>query len=163
MSRASSLEAQLGERLRNRQWRIASAESCTGGWLAKRITDIAGSSGWFDRGIVSYSDLAKQQMLQVSPATLAAHGAVSEAVAREMALGLRTLADVDVAVAVTGIAGPDGGSADKPVGTVWFGTAWPDERVRSECRHFHGDREQVRLAAVEHALRILLHRMDHDF
>lgn len=163
MSRASSLEAQLGERLRNRQWRIASAESCTGGWLAKRITDIAGSSGWFDRGVVSYSDLAKQQMLQVSPATLAAHGAVSEAVVREMALGLRTLAHVDVAVAVTGIAGPNGGTADKPVGTVWFGTAWPDERVHSECRHFHGDREQVRLAAVEHALRILLHRMDHDF
>lgn len=163
MSRASSLEEQLGERLRDRQWRIASAESCTGGWLAKRITDVAGSSGWFDRGVVSYSNEAKQQMLQVSPATLAEHGAVSEPVVREMATGMRKLADVDVAVAVTGIAGPDGGTAEKPVGTVWFGIAWPNGQVDSECRHFHGDREQVRLATVEHALRILLHRMDHDF
>lgn len=163
MTQDSALARQLGMRLAARGWRLALAESCTGGWIAKLVTDVAGSSAWFERGFVTYSNAAKIEMLGVAAETLAAHGAVSEAAAREMAAGARERSGADVALAVTGIAGPDGGTAAKPVGTVWFGRAWPDGRVEAEIRHFHGDREQVRLAAATHALRTLLQRMDHDF
>lgn len=161
MNGSDQLASELGERLKARGWRLATAESCTGGWLAKCITDVAGSSDWFDRGFVCYSNDAKRDMLDVEPCTLDQHGAVSEPVASELALGAQREARVEVAVAVTGIAGPGGGSTEKPVGTVWFGFAWPDG-VETECRRFEGDRESVRRATVAHALRTLVQRMDHD-
>lgn len=157
------LAVQLGKALRTRGWSIAAAESCTGGWIAKTITEVPVSSSWFERGFVTYSNEAKQEMLGVNAATLESHGAVSEGVAREMARGALENSRADVAVAVTGIAGPDGGSEEKPVGTVWFAWAWPDGEVRAERRLFAGDREQVRAATVEHALRTLIERMEHDF
>lgn len=147
---------ELGDLLLAHGLRLATAESCTGGLIAKYITDVAGSSQWFDRGFVCYSNAAKQQMLGVSAATLAGHGAVSEAVARELAAGAKRQAGVELAVAVTGIAGPDGGGPDKPVGTVWFGFAWPDGSVEAQCRHFQGDREGVRKATAEHAIETLI-------
>lgn len=136
---------------------VSAAESCTGGWIAKCITDIAGSSACFAYGIVSYSNDAKSSLLKVRPRTLAAHGAVSEAVVIEMATGVLRLSGADLAVAVSGIAGPDGGSDDKPVGTVWF--AWAarldggkGETVRAIRQQFHGDRAMVRAQAVALAL-----------
>jgi nicotinamide-nucleotide amidase len=134
---------------------IATAESCTGGWVAKTLTDIAGSSNAFAYGIVSYSNGAKESLLGVLPATLVAHGAVSEAVVREMAEGALKLSGADLSVAVSGVAGPGGGSADKPVGTVWF--AWALRRktgcaVFAELHHFAGDRREVRMQSVLVAL-----------
>lgn len=157
------LAVQLGKSLRARDWSVATAESCTGGWIAKTITEVPVSSSWFERGFVTYSNEAKQEMLGVNASTLEHHGAVSEAVAREMARGALDNSRADVTVAVTGIAGPDGGSEQKPVGTVWFAWAWPDGEVTAERRQFTGDREQVRAATVEHALRTLTERMEHDF
>jgi nicotinamide-nucleotide amidase len=133
---------------------IATAESCTGGMIAAAITDIAGSSAVFGFGFVTYADTAKTAMLGVPAELIAAHGAVSEAVARAMAMGARERAGADVAVAVTGIAGPDGGSVEKPVGTVWFGLA-TREGVRAERIMFAGDRASVRAQTVEHALELL--------
>jgi nicotinamide-nucleotide amidase len=136
-------------------YRLVVAESCTGGWLAKTLTDLAGSSEWFDRGYVTYSNEAKQAMLGVSLATLKQHGAVSEACVLEMAQGALTESDAEVAVAISGIAGPGGGSREKPVGTVFF--AWQkrgdDGIARREC--FDGDRGQVRWQAVVCALQQL--------
>ncbi|MFW6259164.1 MAG: CinA family protein [Halochromatium sp.] len=137
--------------------RLATAESCTGGWIAKCITDVAGSSAWLDRGFVTYSNAAKQEMLGVAEATLAAWGAVSEAVVAEMAGGAIAHSQASIAVAVSGIAGPGGGTATKPVGTLCFGWALP-EGIAVETRYFAGDREQVRRQAVAHALRGLLER-----
>ena len=136
---------------------MATAESCTGGMIAAACTDLAGSSAWFDRGFVTYSNAAKTELLGVDPVLIENHGAVSEPVARAMAQGAlaRSPAQVVVAVAVTGVAGPGGGSADKPVGTVWFGWATP-AGVASEVRHFGGDRAAVRQATVAHALTRLL-------
>ena len=126
-----------------RGWTLATAESCTGGWIAKCCTDRAGSSAWFDRGFVSYSNEAKHEMLGVENAVLKDAGAVSREVALQMAAGARSRAGTDIAVAVTGIAGPDGGSADKPVGSVWF--AWAlEDRAEAELLQFPGDREAVR-------------------
>ena len=140
---------------RARGWRIATAESCTGGMVAVALTDIAGSSDVFDRGFVTYSNAAKTDLLGVAPATLAAHGAVSEPVARAMAAGALAHSHAHVALAVTGVAGPSGGSAEKPVGTVWF--AWATTAgVTSEVMHFAGDRAAVRHATVHHALAHLL-------
>jgi nicotinamide-nucleotide amidase len=133
---------------------LATAESCTGGMIAAACTDLAGSSTWFDRGFVTYSNASKTEMLGVAPALIAQHGAVSEAVVRAMAAGALAHASAQVAVAVTGVAGPGGGSADKPVGTVWFGFALADQ-VHAECQHFPGDRAAVRAATVQHALRRL--------
>jgi len=130
---------------------LATAESCTGGLIAAACTDLAGSSQWFERGFVSYSNAAKTELLGVPAALIAAHGAVSEPVARAMAEGALAHAHAQVAVAVTGVAGPTGGSADKPVGTVWFGWAVPGG-VFSERRRFPGDRAAVRRATVAHAL-----------
>ncbi|HEX7029114.1 MAG TPA: nicotinamide-nucleotide amidase [Gammaproteobacteria bacterium] len=157
------LAVQLGKTLSEHRFSIATAESCTGGLIAAIITDIPACSGWFERGFVTYSNAAKQDMLDVRQATLEKHGAVSEAVAREMAAGALKRSRADVTVAVTGIAGPDGGSREKPVGTVWFGWAWPNGEVTAECRHFPGDRDEVRRATVEHAFRTLIRRMENDF
>ena len=135
--------------------RIATAESCTGGWVAKALTDLAGSSQWFEAGYVSYGNAAKSALLGVLPVELAEHGAVSEPVVRAMALGALERTGADLAVAVSGIAGPDGGTPGKPVGTVWFAWAWRHGKsVRAQTRHklFKGDREEVRRKSVSTAL-----------
>ncbi len=134
---------------------VSTAESCTGGWVAKAITDVDGSSTAFAYGLVSYSNGAKESLLGVQPKTLYENGAVSEAVVREMAEGALHLSGADIAVAVSGIAGPTGGSEDKPVGTVWF--AWAvrdgaDANTDTSCEHFTGDRELVRESTVAHAI-----------
>jgi nicotinamide-nucleotide amidase len=153
------LSEQVGRALLEAGWRIATAESCTAGWVAKALTDVPGSSAWVDSGYVTYSNTAKTRDLGVSERTLAEHGAVSEATVREMANGALRAAGVEMAIAVSGIAGPDGGTADKPVGTVWFGVATPEARGDAavcELRLFDGDRDQVRRQSVEHALRLAL-------
>jgi nicotinamide-nucleotide amidase len=136
-------------------WLMATAESCTGGMIAAACTDLAGSSAWFERGFVTYSNAAKHELLGVPMALIEQHGAVSEPVARAMAEGTLAHSRAQVAVAVTGVAGPTGGSATKPVGTVWFGFATP-AGVVSEMRRFDGDRAAVRAATVQHALARLL-------
>ncbi|MEO5738263.1 MAG: CinA family protein, partial [Variovorax sp.] len=142
---ADDLVLKLAELLLARKLMLATAESCTGGLIAGACTDLAGSSGWLERGFVTYSNEAKSEMLGVDAALIAAHGAVSEAVARAMAEGAVAHSRAQVSVAVTGVAGPTGGSADKPVGTVWFG--WSvDGEVRTERRRFAGDRAAVRAA-----------------
>jgi nicotinamide-nucleotide amidase len=147
--------ARLAALLTDRQWMLATAESCTGGMIAAACTDLAGSSNWFERGFVSYSNEAKTELLGVDPALVAAHGAVSEVVARAMAFGAIRHSRAQVGVAVTGVAGPGGGSEDKPVGTVWFGFQ-VDGLLTSEMRLFPGDRAAVREATVRHALNRLL-------
>jgi nicotinamide-nucleotide amidase len=171
----------LAAQLRARGWMLATAESCTGGLIAAACTDLAGSSSWFERGFVTYSNAAKAQMLGVEAALIARHGAVSEPVARAMAQGALQHAHAQVALAVTGVAGPGGGSADKPVGTVWFawaiagrardaanhepgtfaaqaGAKAPGQNptLHSEVQHFEGDRAAVRQATLLHSLRRLL-------
>ncbi len=148
--------ARLSGELHDRGWLLATAESCTGGMIAAACTDLAGSSNWFERGFVTYSNAAKTELLGVDPALIAAQGAVSEVVARAMAFGAIRHSQAQVSVAVTGVAGPAGGSRDKPVGTVWFGFQ-VDGRLTSELRHFPGDRAAVREATVRHALNRLLH------
>ncbi|MCS4511682.1 CinA family protein [Xylophilus ampelinus] len=135
---------------------LATAESCTGGLIAAACTDLAGSSAWFERGFVTYSNAAKTELLGVPADLIATHGAVSEPVARAMAAGALRHARAQVAVAVTGVAGPGGGSAEKPVGTVWFGFALPDGAVHTEDRRFDGDRAAIRAATVAHAQARLL-------
>jgi nicotinamide-nucleotide amidase len=155
---ASALVAELAEARKA----VATAESCSGGWIAKAITDIPGSSLVFHYGIVSYSNGAKESLLGVKLDTLEQHGAVSEAVVTEMAQGAMHLSGADIAVAVSGIAGPDGGSKDKPVGTVWFAWAARDgarEKVTTSCMQFDGDRELVRELTVAHALQGVLERV----
>jgi nicotinamide-nucleotide amidase len=168
----------LAAQLLARGWMLATAESCTGGLIAAACTDLAGSSTWFERGFVTYSNAAKAQMLGVDAALISQHGAVSEPVARAMAQGALQHAHAQVALAVTGVAGPGGGSADKPVGTVWFAWALPHSTpasdadanlagvaakapaqspmLHSEVMHFAGDRAAVRQATLQHSLRRLL-------
>ncbi|MGH8396735.1 MAG: nicotinamide-nucleotide amidase [Gammaproteobacteria bacterium] len=146
------LSADLGRRLLKHSLKLATAESCTGGWIAKCLTDIAGSSDWFERGFVTYSNAAKQAMLGVREKTLAEHGAVSEATVLEMATGALIHSQATIAVAVSGIAGPAGGTPDKPEGTVWIGWAWTDGKATAECFQFTGGREAVRRMAVAEAL-----------
>jgi nicotinamide-nucleotide amidase len=148
----------LADALRSRGWRMASAESCTGGLVAASCTSLAGSSDWFERGWVTYSNLAKTTELGVDAAMIDTHGAVSEAVARAMATGAVAHAAADCALSITGVAGPGGGSAAKPVGTVWFGWATP-QGVFSERLLLPGDRSAIRLAATRHALDGLLIRL----
>ena len=141
---------------------VATAESCTGGWVAKAITDVPGSSACFGYGIVSYSNGAKESILGVANPTLEENGSVSEPVVREMAEGALNLSGADVSVAVSGIAGPDGGTDEKPVGTVWF--AWnvrdgANHRIETDCRHFDGDREAIRELTVAYALQGILERI----
>jgi nicotinamide-nucleotide amidase len=141
----------LGRLLLETGYRVTAAESCTGGWIAKTLTDVPGSSAWFERGYVTYSDDAKRDMLAVPVAALAAHGAVSDAVVRAMAAGARAAARADCAIAVSGIAGPGGGTPAKPVGTVWFGWETP-AGAWTRSTVFDGDREAVRRQAVAMAL-----------
>ena len=145
------LAANLGAALSDRKWTVATAESCTGGLVAGAITDIAGSSGWFDRGFVTYSNEAKIELLGVRDATLARFGAVSEQTAREMLAGALARSRADLAVAVTGIAGPGGGTEEKPVGTVHTAVAGP-AGVRERAVRFIGDRDMVRMQASQAAL-----------
>ena len=147
--------ADLADILQKKGWCMATAESCTGGLIAAACTDLAGSSNWFERGFVTYSNAAKTELLGVEAALIGRHGAVSEAVARAMAQGAVAHSHAQAAVAVTGVAGPGGGSADKPVGTVWFGWATPGGTV-TEMKRFDGDRAGVRQATVAHALARLL-------
>jgi len=146
------LATRLGALLEARGWRVSTAESCTGGLVAGAITDIAGSSAWFERGFVTYSNPAKTEMLGVRAETLAAHGAVSEATAREMVAGALDQSSSDIAVAVTGIAGPSGGTPQKPVGLVCFAWGCRGGTVRSLTQQFPGDRAAVREASVVEAL-----------
>ena len=151
--------ATLAAALATRGWSMAAAESCTGGWIAKVCTDRAGSSGWFERGVVSYSNRAKVEMLGVQEANLERDGAVSRAVALQMAEGARERSGVDAALAVTGIAGPDGGTPGKPVGMVWFAWAVGEAPAEAERVVFQGDREGVRRQTVAHALQGLIDRL----
>jgi nicotinamide-nucleotide amidase len=150
------LATRLGACLLETQRKLALAESCTGGWVAKVVTDIAGSSQWFDRGFVTYTNESKQAMLQVPADTLATEGAVSAATVAAMARGALTQSAAQLSCAISGIAGPGGGSETKPVGLVWFAWAVRDAAVRTEQQIFNGDRETVRRQAVAHALRGLL-------
>lgn len=147
---------QLGQRLLARGWRVSAAESCTGGGIAAAITAIAGSSQWFECGIVSYANAAKHKLLQVSEQTLATEGAVSEPVVQQMLAGVLALSGSNIAVAVSGIAGPSGGSPEKPVGTVWFAWGLATGQVRTQCMQFHGDRQAIQRQAVVHGLQGLL-------
>jgi len=152
----TTLATLVGAKLSARGVMLATAESCTGGWVAQSLTAVAGSSAWFERGFVTYSDAAKQEMLEVSTETLAAHGAVSEHTAREMATNALAHSRAQLAVAITGIAGPGGGSTEKPVGTVCFAWAKNDGALNVETRHFAGDRESVRRQSVMVALQGVL-------
>jgi nicotinamide-nucleotide amidase len=152
----TDLAVRVGEALQRRHKVLVTAESCTGGWIAQAVTAVAGSSAWFDRGFVTYTNAAKQDMLGVHGATLERHGAVSEATAREMAEGALGHSGAGVSVAVTGIAGPSGGSASKPVGMVCFAWAVAGGETVSRTERFHGDRRAIRCRAVACALRGVL-------
>ena len=156
----NELAQKVGERLKAHRALLVTAESCTGGWVAQAVTAIAGSSDWFERGFVTYSNAAKEEMLGVRHETIAKHGAVSEETAQEMARGALAHSHGTLALAITGIAGPAGGSAAKPVGTVCFAWAVKDGASRAETRRFSGDRDAVRRQSVEHALRVVLELLD---
>ncbi len=156
---ASDLTARVARLLLEKELRLVTAESCTGGLIAAACTDVAGSSAWFERGFVTYSNDAKTELLGVDTALLQRDGAVSEAVARAMVLGALAHSHAQVAVAVTGVAGPTGGSPSKPVGTVWFGFAVPGQLITENC-HFEGDRAAVRAATLQHALARLVEMLD---
>ncbi|HAF55727.1 MAG TPA: damage-inducible protein CinA [Thauera sp.] len=147
-----TLAGRVGAALAARGWQMASAESCTGGWIAEAITAISGSSAWFDRGFVTYSNAAKMEMLGVAARTLAEHGAVSEATVREMAEGALAHSLADVAVAVSGVAGPTGGTAAKPVGMVCISWATRTAPARTVTLHLAGDRAAIRRQTVVRAL-----------
>lgn len=154
-----ALAQKVGERLKAARAQLVTAESCTGGWAAQVVTSVAGSSAWFERGFVTYSNEAKRELLGVQESTLRTHGAVSEETAREMAQGALRRGKGTLALAVTGVAGPGGGSPGKPVGTVCF--AWASERsVSSETRQFTGDRESVRRQSVVRALEGVLQHLE---
>ena len=150
------LAERLGEALRGRGWQLATAESCTGGWVAKLVTDVPGSSHWFDRGFVTYTNISKQEMLGVAAATLQRCGAVSQDTVVEMAEGALRHSQAQLSVAISGIAGPGGATPDKPVGTVCLAWAGTGLATISRTEHFSGDREAVRRQAVEAALQGLL-------
>lgn len=154
-----ALAERLGQALKSRGWMLAAAESCTGGWAAQAITAIAGSSAWFDRGFVTYSNTAKQELLGVSAVTLASHGAVSEPTVREMALGALAHSQAQAAFAISGIAGPGGGTPDKPVGTVCFAWALKGGAVETTTYRLQGDRRSIRAQSVAHALQGMLARI----
>ena len=159
MTDMTALAEQVGEALLESGRALATAESCTGGWVAKLVTDIAGSSQWFDRGFITYSNAAKQDMLGVSGTTLEAEGAVSEATVAAMVSGALERSLADVALAISGIAGPGGERPGKPVGTVCFAWQLQGQPPRIETQHFSGDRNNVRQQAVLHALQVLLNEL----
>jgi nicotinamide-nucleotide amidase len=154
------LARSVGQRLKAANALLVTAESCTGGWAAQVVTSVAGSSEWFERGFVTYSNAAKQELLGVRAETLQRHGAVSEETAREMALGALTRSRGTVALSITGVAGPGGGSRDKPVGTVCFAWARSGGGMKSQTLHLTGDRESVRKQSVVHALAGVLKALD---
>ena len=156
----TTLAILVGAKLKAKGLVLATAESCTGGWVAQAITAISGSSEWFDRGFVTYSNAAKQEMLGVMTQTILEWGAVSEQTAREMASGALAHSRAQVAVAITGVAGPGGGTPDKPVGTVCFSWSMGKDVVIAETRHFSGDRESVRRQSVICALQGVLERLE---
>ena len=156
----AELAQQVGDALLSRGWFFATAESCTGGGIAAALTDIAGSSQWFERGFVTYSNQAKQDMLGVGDETLASHGAVSEATVREMVLGALAHSRAQVAVAVSGIAGPGGATPDKPVGLVYLAWSVAGEEPRISTKYFDGDRAAVRAQTVAYALQGVLELLD---
>ena len=156
MDAMTNLAIRVGARLQSRNWMLATAESCTGGWVAASITAIAGSSAWFERGFVTYSNESKAEMLGVAPELIERHGAVSEEVARAMAVGALRHGRAQIALSITGVAGPGGGTPDKPVGLVCFGWAVGDLTQVVETKRFSGDREAVRRASVIHALQGVL-------
>lgn len=147
-----------GEILSTKKWQITTAESCTGGLIASTFTEIPGSSAWFEQGIISYSNKVKMRLLGVNPSTLEQYGVVSEEVAREMAIGAQQIAQASIGMSVTGLAGPSGGTDEKPVGTVCFAWAMPD-KVVSATHYFSGDRQAVRLQSVKFALEVLLQHL----
>lgn len=153
------LAEQVGETARRRHHRLVTAESCTGGWISKTLTDIAGSSDWFECGLAAYSYEAKQALLGVQPHTLEEHGAVSRETVLEMVSGALVHSGATLAVAVTGIAGPAGGTGDKPIGTVWIAWKARGGYPRAEVFHFEGDRESVRRQTVAAALRGMIAMM----
>lgn len=151
--------SELAKALLARRESLATAESCTGGWVAKVCTDLPGSSGWFERGLVTYSNAAKQELLGVSAQTLNQYGAVSEQTVQEMVLGMLRHSHAQWGLAISGIAGPGGGSADKPTGTVWMAWAGPEDWLLTRCYRFDGNRDEVRRQAVKTALRVLCDRL----
>jgi nicotinamide-nucleotide amidase len=154
------LAERVGETLKARGLMLATAESCTGGGVGEAITRVAGSSDWFERGFITYTYISKREMLGVSSDTLGAHGAVSEPTVREMVSGVLERSHAQVALAVSGTAGPGGGTSDKPVGTVCFAWGVKDGAATSETRHFAGDRESVRKQSVMHALNGVLRLLE---
>ncbi len=160
MDEVIDLSEQVGRALSARRQVLATAESCTGGWVAQAVTSVAGSSQWFERGFVTYTNVAKQEMLGVSEQTLREFGAVSEATVREMAEGALRHSHADVALSISGIAGPGGGSEAKPVGTVCFGWAGKGRPTRVKRLHLEGDRQRVRYQSVVVALEGVLEFLD---
>jgi nicotinamide-nucleotide amidase len=156
MSRSYNLSLELGQYLSQRQLTVTTAESCTGGGIAQAITDIPGSSQWFSQGFITYSNSAKQQLLGVSPTLFETQGAVSQAVVEAMAIGSLKVANAELAIAISGVAGPDGGTVEKPVGTVWI--CWLAQHALpvSHCFHLSGDRKSIRHQSVIEALQGLI-------
>jgi nicotinamide-nucleotide amidase len=150
------LAKQLGEALKKHKWKLVTAESCTAGGLAYAVTCIPGSSAWFERGFITYSNLSKQELLGVKPITLKVFGAVSEPIVHEMAEGALRQSQAHVSMAITGIAGPEGGTADKPVGTVWFAWSGIEDKTHSYIDVFAGNRAEVRDASIKTALKKLI-------
>lgn len=146
----------LGEKLLARNWRVATAESCTGGGIAAAITAISGSSAWFEYGVVSYANQAKEKLLHVNPQALLQEGAVSQAVVEQMVAGVLALSGAEIAVAVSGVAGPSGGSVEKPVGTIWFAWGLATGEIISQCFYFSGDRAAIQQQSVAQGLSGLL-------
>lgn len=145
----------IGQKLLKFGWKLTVAESCTGGWIAKSLTDIPGSSAWLEYGFVTYSNTAKHSLLGVPNNTLEQHGAVSAATVSAMAQGAIIHSNANVAIAVSGIAGPTGGTPDKPLGTVWLAWYLPKHKIHTECQHFTGNRKLIRQQAVHYALQEL--------
>lgn len=156
------LATKLGEALKQHEWKLATAESCTGGGLAYAVTDIPGSSAWFERGFVTYSNTAKQEALDVTLLTLSVFGAVSEQTAREMAEGALKNSQAQISIAITGIAGPDGGSVEKPIGTIWIALAGINKTTEAIVENFLGNRKQVREQTIEFALTKLLNFISNE-
>lgn len=156
------LAQRLGNCLKDQNLTLATAESCTGGWIAKIVTDLAGSSEWFEGSVVCYSNALKQSLLGVPEETLEKFGAVSEETVKAMVNGVLAGTSADVAVGVSGIAGPGGGSPEKPVGTIWLGWGFRDRQVHAQVYQFEGDREQIRRQSVKQALEMLLNTVSCD-